>query len=156
MYSQILSRTRTKEEVDSLKREIEVLEEAFYKDGGRGFDAVLNSHVRHWVSEAMKADWTESNIDSKAYLEKLKNKIEKLGIVQLTLAFEPTNITIDKFINYIRQNVGEDIILEVSYDPNIVAGTMISYKGNFRDFSLKRLFEEELKAGKEEIEKILK
>ena len=144
MYSEILSHIRTSDEVKILFDEIDILLDALYKEAGQGFESTLRTYVRDWVSGEMKKAWSGNVLDKEEYLKKLKSALENLKSIKLTLAFEPTDASLDKFYGYVRQNIGEGIILEINYEPTIIAGALIAYEGEYRDFSLKRLFEEEL------------
>lgn len=151
MFSEILSHIRTKDEAKILSNEIDLLMDALYKEGGAGFESTLHAKVRSWVSEEMQKDWGDEEPDKEGYLKKLKEELYSLKPVKLTLAFEPTDASLDKFFGYVRQNIGEGIILEINYDPSILAGAQVAFEGEYRDFSLKRVYEDEMGRMKEEI-----
>jgi F0F1-type ATP synthase delta subunit len=144
MFDQILSRVRTTEESQILISEIELLKKSLYESKQLGFDSCLTNQVRHWVSELIRAEVDNQAVDKEAFLNKLKETILSLKILKLTLAFEPTQLAIDKFSSFVKQNMPTGAILEIIYDPSIIAGSQIVFNGEYRDFSLKRLFEEEI------------
>ncbi|KKQ97641.1 MAG: hypothetical protein UT23_C0010G0037 [Candidatus Woesebacteria bacterium GW2011_GWA1_39_12] len=85
----------------------------------------------------------------------LEKELKNLKDVYLTLAYEPTQDQIDTIASFIRQSTGGKIILNLSYDPQLIGGVEIIYEGVFRDFSFKRIFEKEFEEDREEILKKL-
>ena len=156
MYLEILPRIRTKEEAKALIDEIEILLSSLYESAGEGFESSFKSQIRNWVAKAMESDWQDLGVDKKDYLLKLKDKLNSLEVVDLVLAYEPNNLSLDKFKIYMIQNISEDIIFNITFDPNLLGGVQIVYKGEFRDFSLKRVFEQEIKSKKTEIIELIK
>jgi F0F1-type ATP synthase delta subunit len=155
MNSKLFSHIRTTDERDTLLDEIGTLLSSLYQEKGRGLDSCLKNKVRFWVSEIVRREIGSDLETAEKYLTGLKETLEGLGILKLTLAFEPTDISIDKFTEFVRRNMGEDIVVEFEYDARILGGALITYNGEFRDFSLKRLFEEEYKQKQPEVMKIM-
>jgi F0F1-type ATP synthase delta subunit len=116
MYSDI-SQLRTKEELELFKQKLE-------EDGKKLFvDGVVSPElIKH----------------QKDYLKKLEAELEKIKIVRLTLAFDPTEEFLDKITDWIQKNVGQGYVLEVNIEPAIIAGARIEFEGKFFDFSLQK------------------
>ena len=72
----------------------------------------------------------------------------------MKLSFEPTEVSLDKFHAYLNEILPGGAILDIEYDPSILGGAQITWGGEFRDFSLKRLFESEYEAKQKELLKI--
>lgn len=151
MYSEILSKIRTKEEGEKLLQEVEILIASLYEEEGRGFESALRTRVRQWVSDKLLLGFEKEGGDRQRYLKELKERLENLKTLGLTLAFEPTEASLDKFSSFIKKNLGEDVVLDISLDKSILGGAIIVWKGRWRDFSLRRLFEEEMAAKKEDL-----
>lgn len=139
----------------------------------RIFARVLKSKVRFWVSEIIGSEVPNDLNSIEKYLQKIKEDLNAMKVLTLKLAFEPTDITIDKFHDFIKRNVGgisvhkdqnnsgsdnvqsADVILNFEYDPTVLGGAEIKWEGIYRDFSLRRLFEVEYEAQKAEVLKIM-
>jgi hypothetical protein len=155
MYQELLTQLRTKQEVLRLLEEVEMLLESLYEDSGRGFDRTLASQVRAWVSDAISDEINKNEVDKKSYLMKLKKKLSSLKEVKLALAFEPSSASIDKFSSFIKKNVGEEVVMDLSYEPKLIGGTTLSYDGEYRDFSINRFFEQDYKKNKKMVLELL-
>ena len=151
----LTSRIRTTEERDKLNEELDILLANLYEHKGAGLESALRTQVRSWVAEDIRANIPEHIEEVEKYLKGIKTAFEKLPVLKLTIAFDPTDSSIDKFLSFARKNVSEEILLELEVNPLIFGGCEITYKGEFRDFSLKRLFETEYKAKEEDLMKIV-
>lgn len=141
MYKDILQNIRTKDEAEKLLEEIETLEESLYKDHGSTFEEVLNKKIRNWVKVEIEK-LLSSGKSNKEVLENLKNKIEDVSFLKLSIAFEPTSAGIDSFFDFVKEHAGSNVLLDITYDPAILGGAQVSYKGEYRDLSLKKKFNE--------------
>jgi len=155
MKSQLLNKIRTVEEKDVLKSEINKLLDSLYTEKGSGFESALKSKVRFWVSEIIKSEVNNDYIEIEGYLKAVLENLDKFEVVSVKIAFEPTDSAIDRFFNFIKTEVGEMVIMAFELDRKILGGAVISYKGDYRDLSLKRLFEDEYEAKRDEVMKIM-
>ena len=155
MYDQILNKLRTLEDKEKLLLEIEILLSGLYEEKGLGFNSLLQNRIRGWVSSYLTEELSKPDVDKEAFLRGLEKELKSLKDVYLTLAYEPTQDQIDTIASFIRQSTGGKIILNLSYDPQLIGGVEIIYEGVFRDFSFKRIFEKEFEEDREEILKKL-
>lgn len=155
MYSEILSRVRTKREAEILAEEIAKLIESLYKTRDGTYEEVLGASVRAWVSEALTTLLAKEGVNKEETLRDLKDKLEKVKVLKLELAFEPTEAAISKIHEWAKANAGENILLDLGYNPAILAGAIITYKGKYGDYSLRKKLDEEFRKNKEEIMKLL-
>lgn len=84
---------------------------------------------------------TNSVADLKSFIEKLQEKISTMSIVSLTLAFEPTEQTMQVLSDWFLLNK-KQILLEVKVDPSIIGGAIIAFQGKYKDFSIKPKFDQ--------------
>lgn len=155
MNSKLLLKVRTVDEKEKLASELSILMDSLYKNKGDGLDSALNTQVRQWVAELVREEAGQDLNNINNYLKTVNSNLEKLKILNLTLAFEPTEASIDKIIKTIRESGDLDIILDFSYEPKILGGAIISYKGEYRDLSLKRVYEAEYEEKEKEVMKIV-
>jgi F0F1-type ATP synthase delta subunit len=81
----------------------------------------------------------EISIDRKKqfdFLEKLKNWLKELPVLKLEIAFLPSEKTIEKISQWLKERVGKKIILDIYFNPKIVGGAILEYEGKFANFSL--------------------
>ena len=87
------------------------------------------------------------NIDKRNYLNGLLEALTGLDVVKLTLAFEPTSISIDKFWSKIVEITGRHVLLDIFYKPRILGGAHVSSGGEYKDFSLEKALDAEIDKG---------
>ena len=155
MTSKLTSSIRTRSEADEIVGEIQMLKNSLYEDGDRSFESTLKSNIRFWVADIIREEIRDLGKDTEKYLEKLVGEISSLEEFKITLAFEPSDKGINMFLDYLRESVDKSLILEIEHDPKILGGTIISYKGNYHDYSLFRIFDEEFEENRAEIISVL-
>lgn len=137
MYSEILDKVRTKQEAVYLKGEIDLLLKAIYQSKETNFQEVLDKNVRSWVSELLRKGIEKSAINNEPYLKGLKRELSDLKSLNLTIAFEPTEKNLHRLHNWVLDNLGKGIVLEIIVNANILGGSIISYQGKFFDSSVR-------------------
>lgn len=153
MSSQIINNIRTTEERDKLTTEIDIMLASLYQAGA--LDRALNSQVRSWVAQIVRSELPSDLSQGESYLRAIKEEIEKIKVIELKLAFEPTEVTIDKISAYLRESLQTPVLISFEYDPRILGGAEIKLGGEYRDFTLRRLFEEEYKKEEKELIKLM-
>ncbi len=116
----------------TLRHEIEVIAQSEYVFDGN-FEEVLSKSVRYWVGQSILAEYRDVGVEK--YLTGLTEAIEKIATLQLTLAFEPSDESITKMYDWVLSNVGTGIVLDIHYDPRLIVGATIAYKGKYGDYS---------------------
>jgi len=160
MYSEILLKVKTEEEREALIEEIRGLKASLYEHGSF-FEDTLRTRVRDWVSQVIKDAVAQRDavaqkeIDKEKYLQGLIEELSKLKSAKLVLAFEPTEAAVQRYHEFISKEVGEGVVLNISCLPGILGGAIIIFEGKYRDFSLRRVFEEEFRQSRELILKTL-
>lgn len=73
----------------------------------------------------------------------LESRISRLQILTMYLTFEPDEITLSQLGQAARTTFGfPALMLDIKLNPNLIAGTALSWKGRLRDYSLKAKLEE--------------
>jgi F0F1-type ATP synthase delta subunit len=156
MYATVLSQIRTKEELEVLLGEIELLKQSLYETKTGNFEEVISQKIRKAIGEAILAELQKEKIDKEAYLEGLIKESKKLKYLKLTLAFEPTEKTVSRISEWLRTNVGQGILLDIEEDRSILGGAILAYRGEYKDFSLKALIDKYFEENKENILNLVK
>lgn len=151
MYSEILSKVRTKREAVRLEEEVDLLSASLYKTGKGEYESVLKESVRSWVAEEIKGELERESISKADYLKGLKKRLSEIKTLRLTLAQEPTEGGLNMVQSWIRSNLGEGIISDINFNPRLIAGAVVIYNGKYTDLSLKNRFRTVLESKKKEI-----
>lgn len=97
-----------------------------------------NPDIASWLNglgEDFYQLFNKDNVSAK--LLKLEQEATKIEPLILYLAFEPDEKQIKELGIWTRQNINPAIILDIKYNPELIAGAAIVWKGNFRDYSLR-------------------
>lgn len=154
MDSEMLEHIKTTESAQIFEDELELLLKSLYL-GSNEFNSVLKSRVRARISVYIKEIISKEDVDIEKFLKDLIKNIKEIPTVKLIVAFEPTQDAIDRFYAFIVGACQRYIFLDIGYSPDIIGGVVIIYKGKYRDFSFKTIFEKEFQLDRENILKLL-
>jgi F0F1-type ATP synthase delta subunit len=135
MFSDFLSQTLLKEDVDLVLEELELLLGSFYGIGEKGIKFALENKIRKTTAETVKSA-------SETEVRETKEQLENLSVVSLALAFEPSLLQLKTIVDWIRSNGVPDCVLDLRIDPKIIAGAIVSYKGKYKDLSFQTAYEQ--------------
>ena len=164
MNTKILNYIRTITDREKLLAEVDILSKSLYEVPKTGDDsagvhsdlaAVLKDRIRFWVSEILAVELPGSFEKREKYFKDLKETLEKMEVVSLKIGFEPSESTIDKLSLFLKKNIKKDAIFNLEFEPALLGGAVITYKGKYFDFSLKRVFEAEFEEKKGEIASLI-
>jgi hypothetical protein len=82
------------------------------------------------------------------WLHELRNQVVQFEKIALTLAFHPTRNALERMISIIRKQYGFNILMEIHYNPELIAGAEIIYRGIYHDVSSRAKFNEVLSSMK--------
>lgn len=134
-YTEIISAlARTRSEANILLGELDVLLRSLYKTGQDNFDATLAGRVRARTANAISLAVVGANTE--VVLKNLKNKIEALNYLGLTIAFDPNLETIGRLYLWVKQNLGDGVAIDLKIEKSILGGAIIEYKGKIRSFTI--------------------
>ncbi len=112
----------------------------------------LNEVDQAWMKElgseffqVFSPSGTESNVttSSKEYkpsttiFRELEAAIQKAPIVTIYLAFSPSAADLQPVNDWIKKELGPAMLYEINYNTQLIGGCAFSYKGIYKDFSLK-------------------
>ena len=137
MYSKILVQLKTLDDVDTLIQEIDVLSNSLYKSN---FEEVLYSKIRKSTLDAIVRFGVGAQLI--APLRELEEILKTLKLLKLTLAVSPTPALVDTISSWVKTNVGEDVVLDISLDSNLMGGAQISFSGKYADYSLSTAYDQ--------------
>lgn len=150
---------KTVEEKEELESYLELLEESVFKK--EGFAQTLKDSVPVKYSSFIKEflDKNKVSINDgesvKSAFDGLKSYLKNLTPVNLTIAYSPSEKSLENIYNWVFKNIGENIILDIDIDSGLLGGAIISYKGKYSDYSLKKSLEEGFRNHDKEIRELI-
>lgn len=86
----------------------------------------------------------------------LENNIKSLQPLIVYLSFEADDSSTSQIGIFARKTFGSILLLDTKFDPNLIAGVALSFKGIYRDYSLRAKIEERKAEILEEFKKYLR
>lgn len=100
---------------------------------------ILPHDVKERFLNVLHGAGIDSN-DSQAmqvFLADLKNKMNSLPVMVLTIAYEPTEQDLKNYSSFVYTNAGFQVVFDVRKDPSVIGGCKIEFNGKIADFTLK-------------------
>jgi len=154
MNEDIFTKIKTKESLELLMEELQLILKSFYEAKAEDLNSVLTYKVRSFVSDFFKNKISDT-LNPEAYIKEIIEKGQKLQTVKLFLAFEPSEGAIDHFYSFITSACGSHVLLDISCDPSLIGGAVIIFKGQYRDFSFRKIFQKEFSEEQQNLLKLL-
>ena len=104
----------------------------------------LSVIITHDVKESFLSIFHGYGIDMRNYqalallILDIKNKIQGIPVMGLTLAYDPTEKDLRDFSSFLFTNIGMQIIFHVVRDESILGGCKIEFAGRIADYTLKK------------------
>ena len=115
-----------------------------YFKNNQPFLETLEKEIPFPLSESLKKLARENDVrmDNREevdnFLSRLRDDIQSIPRLTITLSFEPTLELIKEINQWIIVNLKAAIVLEFGVDKTLVGGAQVAYKGKFVDHSLKK------------------
>lgn len=154
MYSELLSLVQTTDDRDELINSLGNVLKNIYGSKEVSIEDKLNEKVPDFIVKKIieinvKNNPTKDFEATKELLESVVKQLEEAREIHLTIAFRPTHIALEKVSYWFKQTYGADFVLNITFDPEIIAGAVVVVEGKYTDLSLKSklvtLFAEEEK-----------
>lgn len=88
------------------------------------------------------------NIDKvdivKNFLQKMQDTINHMAVIDLTIAFEPKEKTLQVLSEWFMMNMKKQMLFNITIDSGIIGGARFGYQGKFLDASIKPAFDKTL------------
>ena len=114
------------------ERDASGLKHMLEEDYDYRFSQVIND-----LLQKNKLDFSEDNkLKLERVLKKLRGEYTSIEIVKVDLAFEPSERFMAMLKNWIQNNIGSNVVLDLHVNPKLLGGALITYKGLYKDFSI--------------------
>jgi len=84
----------------------------------------------------LEEDLRNRKITQKEF-DETKNKIEAIEPLHISVPVELPDEEIAKIIAKLRQEYGKEFLMEIKFDKSLIGGCALSYKGVYKDYSVK-------------------
>lgn len=81
----------------------------------------------------------------KLFLEQLEKAVQSCKVLSVTIAAPANQQLVNKLSQYGKSQFGNTTIIEITVDPTIIGGAIVTYQGNYLDYSIKRKLDEYFK-----------
>lgn len=135
----------TRQEADILINQLGELIDSLYRSNG-AVSEKMDTYLSMSKKESLLAILEKSGVDinntihMQAQLNQFKKKISEVPTITLTFAYEPSAGTVKKICSWLSTNLDHRMLLDVEVDEEIMGGVMFTYKGLYRDFSVRKKF----------------
>lgn len=140
LFNILLTDTYT---LSALRHWTRVLKSYFSKIFFGTADSVLDEHDIIWINSLPKdflAKFDKNNITQN--IAELEKKISQLQLLTVYLPFEVNDEAVKLIGGMARKLFNPKLFLDIKYDPTLLAGCALSWKGIYKDYSLKKKIEE--------------
>ena len=79
---------------------------------------------------------SRKKLEKEEVTSELEKKLRSLPEIKLEIAFSPDDDFLNRISQWLEKELGQKIILDLTINPKVVAGAIIEYQGNWREFSL--------------------
>ena len=147
MDSDFLLNLKSKDDARELTSSLDILINAGYRSDIDIY-ALLKKVIRNDIADDL-VDGIKQNQENWAdYLQSVKQKVANLPIIEITLPIRPSSETLDVISDWVRVNLNSQLLVDIFYDPSIVAGAKVSYLGKYFELTAVGLLNERLRLNK--------
>ena len=143
MSSQIITKLRTKEDLDLIQVELELLKKSLYQKDAN-YNDVLKNDIRSWVAEIISDESKETGIEK--YLNDSEEFLKSVVVLSASISFEPSDVFIDRFSEYVKTNVSKQTVVDFLFNPQLIGGVQLSFKGKYIDLSIRKKITQEFES----------
>lgn len=93
----------------------------------------------------------ENQITIKRTIDDLTDKLRTCKSIQMTIAFKPNEDVISLFSDWVKRNVGPNMLIDLKFDKSIVGGTLLIAGGNYKDYSVRKNLSNRFQIQRDEI-----
>lgn len=150
----VLNKLKTKEKAAEFILNIEMLETSRYKKTDVpkvGIKEIIGSEYSELLSAISANTVNENNVSenekdtrilgkipSSELLNKIKDWLKSIEIVQMTFSFLPSEKFVGRIYNWFIENIDYEVLIDFKKDNLIRGGLKIIYKGLYLDLSLEK------------------
>ena len=133
---------KTLDKVIAVRTVVEDLASLEYKTGGsENIKEKLEKDLSQELVDLILSR-LESTKDKESEVKKMQEELEAFKVVRLKMAFEPSEVFLEEVADILRNKFGDSYVVDVEVDRGIMAGVILEIEGQYRDLSLRKMFED--------------
>lgn len=144
MSSDLLTTLQTTADRDLLRTELGLLKDALFKTKANSFADTLKREVRASVATVIERELRTQEAQSEKYLTDVLSQMNSIPVLELNIAFQPTQSNIEQFSTQAVTMIGTPVLLKLTVQPEVIGGAVVIWNGHYHDASLKTKFVEKL------------
>lgn len=143
--------------IHQLRHRLNILKNSLLENFFNSPSQSLTQADLSWLKSLPPALLSQFNKDNiYTIFGQLQKEITTLKLLVIYLTFEPDNDSLANIGNYTRKLYGLSLLLDIKYDPNLIAGAALVWKGVYKDYSLRAKIEEKKSEVSESFKKFLR
>jgi len=141
IFEEFAKKIKTKEELIFYLEEIIQVQQIVFKNKGvtlsKKMGGKMSGELKNFLERLEKKEVISKNPGQQSsFLEKLKKYLQSLPEIKLEIAFLPSDEFLTRINQWLEEEFGQKVILDLIINPQIVGGAVIEHRGNWRNFSL--------------------
>ncbi len=154
----IIRSLKTTDEAEHFLDEVAIVSDALFRVGEHDINHIFATQIRSkslTILQKLFLDMQISLTDRDAVtqvLNQLKDTLAKCPVLEVNIAFEPTDETITMIQTFLVNAEVPNALLSLHTSFDLIAGCTLTYAGKYRDYSLKDTFAQKIKSVSETLQ----
>jgi len=144
--SKITDNIITKQDLVYLLDDITQAKEFIYREEEQPLSKKTKNEVSKNLRKIFKQQEKKNKLQTREqqedFLNDLKEYLQNLPQLRLTLAFSPSDSFLQEISKWIERETGEKTIIDLTINPEIVGGIIIEYNGRYLNLALEKKIKE--------------
>lgn len=134
MFSDVLKSVATITDQDEFLNTIDILRESLYTK-----DIDITARLKKIRADFAAPIQTEleNAADKAKILEDLRLAVKAMRVINIQVGFNYSLDFVPKMAVWIKENIGEDVVVDVQTDLHLLGGATISFDGKYRDYTVR-------------------
>lgn len=145
MFSDVLSAIKTRDDINEALSILDQLEQTVFKTNHNEVEQFVSESANYKLGKilisnlSLSTDSTTNNghVSLSKIISSLKDRLRSMRVLSLTLVFLPTANEVDTIADWVKRNIGEDVVIDILSQKEIMSGVKISFCGKYADYSLR-------------------
>ena len=134
MFSDGLQAIATTSDQDEFLNTIDTLRDSLYN---KEIDITVRLKTIRADFAGVLGPILESDADKAKVLDDLRLAVKKMRVLNIRLGFNYDLDFVRRLADWVKNNVGQDVVLELQTNLGLIGGATISFDGKYRDYSVK-------------------
>lgn len=133
---------KTTTDLHLIRQDFQILLDELYANKPESFGETLRTRVSHKTHLFLTMYFQDNNLDFKnaniieKNIKKIIEEFNELEEIRLTIALEPDPGLVSDIYEWFKENNYSHFVLNISVDPKVIGGAIISIGGNYYKYSI--------------------